>query len=73
MQITTKQNRFLDRVVTGTGIYSSIEIVPINNKTDKEDEVPQVRYHTLLDRGSYGDGLDGDLLFTTKDQLKNTP
>ena len=60
--------KYLNQVVNGKGISAAIGAVPISYKDNKEGLPTEVWWQTLLDSGS-----DGDLLFITKEQLKNIP
>ena len=60
--------KYCEKVVTGEGVHCCIESVPINHFENIEGNLPTVWYKTLLDSGS-----DGDLIFVTKEQLKQIP
>ena len=59
---------YTNKVVKGAGSCAAIAAVPYQHPKNIEGLPPQVWWRTLLDSGS-----DGDLLFITKEQMKNIP
>ena len=59
---------YTNKVVKGTGTCAAIAAVPYKHPKNIEGLPPQVWWRSLLDSGSAG-----DLLFITKQQMKNIP